>query len=63
MGCWFAALTRVSKVYCVAIKKGGNLLVSSIGGWVIFGEKSEGRVLPVLGVVAGVALMFNEVEV
>lgn len=57
MGCWFAALTRVSKVYCVAIKKGGNLLFSSIGGWVLFNEKSEGRVLPVFGVVAGVALM------
>ena len=57
MGCYFAAISTVSKVYVVAIKKGGNLLVSSVGGIVIFGEKAEGRMLPVLGVVAGVALM------
>ncbi len=57
MGCYFAALTRVSKVVVVAVKKGGNLLVSSAGGVLLFGEKAEGRVLPVLGVVVGVALM------
>lgn len=57
MGCYFAAISTVSKVYVVAIKKGGNLLVSSVGGIFLFGEKAEGRMLPVLGVVAGVALM------
>ena len=57
MGCYFAALTRTSKVYVVAIKKGGNLLVSSVGGWVFLGESTEGRVLPVMGVVLGVVLM------
>jgi hypothetical protein len=57
MGCYFAALARVSKVFVVAIKKGGNLLVSSVGGWVLFGESSEGRILPVVGVLGGVALM------
>merc|ERR1740139_481170 len=57
MGCFYASLTIVSKVYVVAIKKGGNLLVTSVGGWVLFGEPHAGRVGPVLGVVAGVALM------
>ena len=57
MGCYFAAISTVSKVYVVAIKKGGNLLVSSVGGILIFGEKAEGRILPVIGVVTGVALM------
>ena len=47
----------LSQVYVVAIKKGGNLLVNSVGGWVLFGESYEGRVAPVLGVVAGVTLM------
>jgi hypothetical protein len=57
MAAWFAALSKVSKVFCVAIKKGGNLLITSVGGWLLFGEQSEGRILPVLGVVAGVGLM------
>ena len=57
MGCFYASLTFVSKVYVVAIKKGGNLLVTSVGGWVLFGEPHAGRVGPVVGVVAGVALM------
>jgi hypothetical protein len=57
MAAWFAALSKVSKVFCVAIKKGGNLLITSVGGWLIFGEQSEGRILPVLGVVMGVGLM------
>ena len=57
MAAWFAALSKMSKVYCVAIKKGGNLLLTSVGGWVLFGEKSDGRIVPVLGVVAGVSLM------
>jgi hypothetical protein len=57
MGCYFAALSTVSKVYVVAIKKGGNLLVSSVGGIFLFGERAEGRVMPVCGVVAGVAMM------
>lgn len=57
MGCYFAALTRTSKVYVVAIKKGGNLLVSSVGGWVLLGEETKGRVFPVIGVVSGVVLM------
>ena len=57
MGCFYASLTRLSKVYVVAIKKGGNLLVTSVGGWVLFSEPHAGRVAPVVGVVAGVALM------
>jgi uncharacterized membrane protein len=57
MGCYFAALVRIPKVYVVAIKKGGNMLVSSIAGWVLLGEKAEGRVLPVCGIVGGVVLM------
>ena len=57
MGCYYASLTRASKVLVVAIKKGGNLLVSSVGGWVFFGEAYQGRIAPVMGVVAGVALM------
>ena len=57
MACYFSSLTIVSKVYVVAIKKGGNLLVNSVGGWVLFGESHQGRKLPVLGVVAGVTLM------
>lgn len=57
MGCYFRAISTISKVYVVAIKKGGNLLVSSIGGILLFKERAEGRVLPVMGVVAGVALM------
>ena len=57
MGCFYASLTRLSKVYVVAIKKGGNLLVTSVGGWVLFNEPHAGRVAPVVGVVAGVALM------
>ena len=58
MGCYFAALTRISKTVVVAVKKGGNLLVSSVGGWVIFGEKADaGRVLPVIAVVSGVVVM------
>ena len=32
MAAWFAALSKVSKVFCVAIKKGGNLLITSVGG-------------------------------
>jgi hypothetical protein len=44
-------------VYVVAIKKGGNMLVSSVGGWVLFGERAEGRVFPVCGIVVGVVLM------
>lgn len=58
MSCYFASLgIGFSKVYVVAIKKGGNLLVNSVGGWVLFGESHEGRVGPVLGVVAGVVIM------
>ena len=57
MGCFYASLTLVSKVYVVAIKKGGNLLVTSVGGWLLFGEPHAGRVAPVVGVVAGGALM------
>ena len=57
MACYFAGLGIVSKVYVIAIKKGGNLLVNSVGGWVLFGESYEGRVGPVLGIVAGVTLM------
>ena len=44
-------------MYVVAIKKGGNLFVSSVAGWLLFGEPHAGRVGPVLGVVVGVALM------
>ena len=43
MGCFYASLTLVSKVYVVAIKKGGNLLVSSVGGWVLWGEPHAGE--------------------
>ena len=34
----------------IAIKIGGYMLFTSIGGWVFFKESSKGRVLPTLGI-------------
>ena len=57
MLCYYAAITKVSKVYVVAIKKGGGLLISALFGAFFFGESTEGRVTPILAIVAGVVLL------
>ena len=57
MGVYSIALKTISKVYVIAIKIGGYMLFTSVGGWVFFKEPSEGRVLPTLGIAAGVVLM------
>ena len=54
---YYAALTRVSKVYVIAVKKGGNLLVGAFGGMLLFGERSQGRLPPIFCLAAGVAFM------
>jgi hypothetical protein len=56
-GVYSIALKTISKVYVIAIKIGGYMLFTSIGGWVAFGESSKGRVLPTLGIATGVVLM------
>lgn len=57
MGVYSVALKTVSKVYVIAIKIGGYLLFTTLGGFCFFGEPTRGRVLPVLGIAAGVVLM------
>lgn len=57
MGVYSIALKTISKVYVIAIKIGGYMLFTSIGGWVFFKESSKGRVLPTLGIATGVVLM------
>eukprot|EP00937_MAST-01D_sp_MAST-1D-sp2_P001594 g1594.t1 len=57
MLCYYAAITRTSKVYVVAIKKGGGLLISALFGALFFKESTEGRKLPVAAIVAGVVLL------
>lgn len=57
MGAYSIALKSVSKVYVIAIKIGGYMLLTSIGGWVFFNEEHKGRKLPVAGVALGVMLM------
>ena len=57
MLCYYGAITRVSKVFVVAIKKGGGLLISAAFGVLFFGENVEGRVAPILAIVSGVVLL------
>jgi drug/metabolite transporter (DMT)-like permease len=57
MLCYYGAITRVSKVFVVAIKKGGGLLISAAFGVLFFGENVEGRVTPILAIVCGVVLL------
>jgi drug/metabolite transporter (DMT)-like permease len=57
MMAYLASLSQISKVIVVAIKKGGNLLVTSVGGMLLFGESTEGRILPVCVMAVGVLLM------
>jgi uncharacterized membrane protein len=57
MLCYYGAITRVSKVYVVAIKKGGGLLISAMFGVLFFGENIQGRLMPILAIVSGVVLL------
>ena len=57
MLCYYSAITQISKVYVVAIKKGGGLLISALFGVLFFGETMRGRTLPVLLIVFGVVLL------
>lgn len=53
----YRAVSLISPVFVSAVKRGGGVLVSAALGALVFGEKLEGRRVPLFTIAAGVSLL------